>query len=216
MISAIIFDMDGLMLDTEILAINSWKKAGEHFGYIIEKELMMKAIGRTIQDTQKILEEKFGNDFPFEEARKVRFDHTRVHMEVNGIPLKKGLIEILNYCKKENIPIAVATSTNRSHAVSLLNKANIMDYFNAIVCGDDVKKGKPEPDIFIKASEELGVSPDKCIVLEDSENGILAAYRANMVPVWVPDLITESLIAKEHAKHICDSLIDVITLVESF
>lgn len=214
MIEGIIFDMDGLMLDTECIALESWERAGKDFGYVISRELMMKAVGRTLVDTRKLLVNNLGDDFPFEEVRKVRIDYTKEFMSLNGVPMKKGLIEFLEYCKTIEIPTAVATSTNRSDALELLEKVDIVDYFNTIVCGDEIEKGKPEPDIFLMASKKLGVNPERCIVLEDSENGILAATRANMIPIWIPDIIAESDIARENARYICDSLNEVNIIID--
>lgn len=214
MIEGIIFDMDGLMLDTESIALESWERAGKDFGYVISRELMMKAVGRTLVDTRKLLVKNLGDDFPFEEVRKVRIDYTKEFMLLNGVPMKEGLIEFLEYCRLLKIPTAVATSTNRSDAIELLEKVDIVGYFNTIVCGDEIEKGKPEPDIFLMASKKLGVNPERCIVLEDSENGILAATRANMIPIWIPDIIAESDIARENARYICDSLNEVNIIID--
>lgn len=214
MIQAIIFDMDGLMLDTESIALDSWKKAGNEFGYTISRELMIKAIGTTLIDTKKLLVKNLGDDFPFEEVRKVRLNHTKEFISLHGVPIKKGLLEFLKYCKSKKIPTAVATSTARIDALELLKKADIYSYFDIVICGDEIEKGKPEPDIFLMASKKLGVKAEKCIVLEDSENGILAASRANMIPIWIPDIITESHIAGENAKYKCDSLIEVKEIID--
>lgn len=214
MIEAIIFDMDGLMLDTENVALECWQKAGEQYGYTITKELMLQAIGTTITDTKQLLFNNFGDDFPFEEARNLRSQYIKEHIDTHGIPTKEGLIDLLAYCQKEQIPIAVATSTHRHRAEPLLEKIGIKAYFDYIICGDDVTKGKPEPDIFLLASKTLGIHTNRCIVLEDSENGVLAASRAGTIPIWVPDLIIDSTIAKHHAKYICDSLIDAKILIE--
>ncbi|GMQ65392.1 HAD family hydrolase [Vallitalea maricola] len=213
MIEGIIFDMDGLMLDTESIALESWERAGKEFGYVISRELMMKAVGRTLVDTRKLLVKNLGDDFPFEEVRKIRIDYTKEFMSLNGVPMKEGLIEFLEYCRTLKIPTAVATSTNRSDALELLEKVDIVGYFNTIVCGDEIEKGKPEPDIFLMASKKLGVNPERCIVLEDSENGILAATRANMIPIWIPDIIIESDIARDNARYICNSLNEVNIII---
>lgn len=213
MTEAIIFDMDGLMLDTEKIALESWRKAGEDYGYDITKELMMQVIGSTVVDTRKFFVKNMGEEFPFEEIREVTIKYRNEYIEINGVPIKKGLIEFLEYSKSQDIPMVVATSTNRSEAIELLKRASIFEYFENIICGNEVEKGKPEPDIFLLASKKLGVEPKKCIVLEDSERGILAASRAKMIPIWIPDLIKESNIAKENAEYICDSLLEAKELL---
>lgn len=211
---AIIFDMDGLMFDTERLALESYKKAGEEYGYSIDFNIISKAIGRNTNDTKSIMTEEFGPEFPFDNIRKRRLKYTRNEICNNGVPIKKGLLELLDYSKEKGVYLAVATSTDRKHAEELLKDAKVIDYFDVIVCGDDIKRGKPEPDIYLKASEKLSIKPSECIVLEDSENGIKAAFAANMMPIFVPDLIKETDIIKTYSKYKCESLYHVISKIE--
>ncbi|MCJ7472733.1 MAG: HAD family phosphatase [Actinobacteria bacterium] len=201
-ISLIIFDMDGLMFDTERLAIPSWKKAGEKYGYNIEPAHIIKTIGVYIEDAREIFKKHFGKDFPFNEIRKLRERYAFEYMEENGIPVKKGLHKLIDYLEDKKILKAVATSSERKKVDRYLTLANMEDRFDYMVCGDEVIKGKPDPEIFLKVARNAGCEPDKCIVLEDSENGIIAASRAGMKPIFIPDIqrlsgSTERLIFKE-------------------
>ena len=201
-ISLIIFDMDGLMFDTEKLAIPTWKKAGEEYGFSIEPAHIAKTIGINVKDTQKVFENYFGKDFPFCKIRKKREKYAFDYMEENGIPVKEGLYELIDYLEDQKIIKAVATSSERKKAERYLSLANIENRFEYIVCGDEVIKGKPDPDIFIKVARKAGFNPDQCLVLEDSENGIKAASRAGMMPVFIKDINslskdTKKLVFKE-------------------
>lgn len=125
----------------------------------------------------------------FNALRKIRVDYVTDYIEKHGIPLKTGLFELLNYLKSNHYKITVATSTESEKARYYFENAGIANYFDGIVCGDMINRGKPEPDIYLKASEILGFSPNECLALEDSPSGVLSAYRAGMMPVMIPDLI---------------------------
>ncbi len=111
------------------------------------------------------------------------------YIERNGMPYKSGLFELLDYLQTNNYKITVATSTESAKVKYYFDKSGLNEYIDKIVCGDMVKKGKPEPDIYLKASELLGLAPADCLALEDSPNGILSAHRAGIRPVMIPDLI---------------------------
>jgi HAD superfamily hydrolase (TIGR01509 family) len=127
----------------------------------------------------------------------------------NGVPVKPGIYELLDYLVEKKYKLALATSTSREKATNLLERAGIKDKFNVMIFGDEVVNSKPDPEIFLKASEKLGVNPEKCIVLEDSPAGIEAAYRAGMKGINIPDLKMPDEQIKKHAYKILDSLLDV-------
>jgi len=213
MIKGIAFDMDGLMFDTERLAVEGWVFAGKQMGLNISKDIIIKTLGLNIEDTKRILFNNLGEAFDFSAARKIRVDYVTSYVENNGIPIKTGLIELLDYLYSNHFKITVATSTERERAQYYINKAGISKYFNKFICGDMIKRGKPEPDIYLRASEIIGVNPYECLALEDSPLGILSAYKAGMKPVMIPDLLqpndeTNSLL---YAK--LPSLFDVIELL---
>ncbi|HEX7715422.1 MAG TPA: HAD family phosphatase [Bacillota bacterium] len=187
-LALIIFDMDGLIFDTERLAITAWRLAGADMGFDIPAQVIIETIGTNIQGTEAIFKSRLGPNLPFEQLKALRFDYTWRLMDENGIPVKKGVYELLTLLESKSIPKAVATSTERSKTEELLRRADLIHRFDLLVCGDEVARSKPEPDIFLAAAERLHCVPRECMVLEDSERGIIAASRAGMLPVLVPDI----------------------------
>lgn len=191
-ITAILFDMDGLMIDTERMAQRAWQRAGAEFGFTLPDALYLQAVGRTAKATEALFRAGLGTDFPFEAvyARKQHYLYTAIEEE--GIPTKTGLSELLALVERQGIAKAVATSTARVLALKKLTAANLLHHFDTMVCGDEVAQGKPAPDIFLAAAAKLSVAPAHCLVLEDSSAGIQAAHAAGMRAIWVPDLIQPS------------------------
>lgn len=185
---AVIFDMDGLMLDTERVARLAWRRAMAELGYPIDDHTYLQIVGRTARDAHTFLGAVFGSDFPFEQVYALRQAYYDTDLAENGVPVKPGLLELLDYLEAQHIPKVVGTSTARKFARVKLNSAGLLDRFSAMVCGDEVPNGKPAPDVFLAAARLLAVNVDHCVVLEDSEAGIRAAYAAGAVPVMVPDL----------------------------
>ncbi|MDF3000789.1 MAG: hypothetical protein K0Q48_908 [Bacillota bacterium] len=188
MIKGIVFDMDGLMFDTERLAKEAWTYAGTQLGLNITQEMVIKTLGLNIDDTNRVLMEELGEAFDLMEAREIRAGYVTDFIENNGIPMKNGLLELLNYLKGNDYKITVATSSEHEVARYNFRRAGISDFFDQIVCGDMIEQGKPAPDIYLRASEIIGIPPDECLALEDSPMGILAAHRAGLKPVMIPDL----------------------------
>lgn len=215
MIRGIVFDMDGLMFDTERLVIKGWDFAGKQTGYNISEEIVIKTLGVNAEDTRHIFLEQFGRDFDYDAIRKIRIDFVTDYIEKNGIPVKTGLIELLDFLKANHYKMTVATSTERERANYYFRKANVSDYFDDIVCGDMIKRGKPEPDIYLKACEIIGLPAEECLALEDSTTGILSAYRAGMKPVMIPDIVkpNEETCKILYAK--LSTLLDVIELLNN-
>ena len=187
-INAIIFDADGLMINTEYVAMLAWQQTGREFGYDIPLEVHQQVIGLSIEASEKVMLRIFGDDFPYYELRKRRLEIARAHVQENGMPVKKGVFELLDYLDSLGIPKAVATSSDRDGAKYKLEMAGLFDRFGAVITNDDVQNGKPAPDIFLAAARSIAVNPAECLVLEDSEPGIRGALAAGMLPVMVPDL----------------------------
>ena len=184
-----IFDMDGLMLDTESLYIDACLSIANKNNYNITKELLIKTIGITAADEENILRNALGADFPLDTYRENTIESMFNRIEQEGIAVKEGLLELLDFLEDNNILKAVATSRYRDKAEWLLEKAGIKDRFHKIICGDDVKNGKPAPDIFLKACKLMGVDKSEAVVLEDSINGLKAAKAAKIKCILIPDII---------------------------
>ena len=185
---AVIFDMDGLMLDTQRMATVAWRQAVSTFGFQLTDKIILKLLGRNNEDSNEILKNEFGSEFPFEDCRILARKTYADDMTKNGIPVKAGLLPLLEYLEKKSIKVAVATSTAREFAVQRLEQTNLIGHFPVIVTGDEVTRGKPFPDIFLNTSELLQIPAKNCVVLEDSFSGIQAAFSAKMIPIMVPDL----------------------------
>lgn len=206
---AVVFDMDGVIFDSERLVLKSWKKIGEKYGYADIENVFYRCIGVNTEETKKIVKEYYGSDFPYDtyKAETSKWFHDRYD---NGrLPLKPGVRELLDYLKEKNVPLAVASSTREAVVLQELMDAGLLPYFERIIGGDMVRRSKPEPDIFLKACEKLGVTPEMAIVIEDSFNGIRAAKRAGMIPVMVPDLLMPDEAITKLAYRIFPSLREV-------
>lgn len=184
----IIFDMDGLMFDTERIFIQAWDYAGEKIGIGKAGYMVYKTLGMNRAAANKIWREEFGERYQPEELRKYTKEFLQEYYAKNKVPVKKGLYVLLNYLKKKGYRLAVASSSPRWEVEKHLKDAGIAEFFEGIVCGDMVEKSKPDPEIYEKACKMLGVEPEECLALEDSKNGLLAAYKAGCKPVMVPDL----------------------------
>lgn len=184
-----VFDMDGLLLDTEYLTYRLCKAAAAEMGFTLSLDLFKQTVGLRSSDTKKIYEAAFGAAFCYEDLRARNLSMFWAYIEKNGVPVKKGAFALLSLLRKKGIACAVATSTSRQTASKLLALCGIAKYMDAFVYGDMVQNGKPAPDIFLKACSLLGLSPAACAGFEDSYNGIRAVYRAGMAPVMIPDML---------------------------
>ena len=196
-----IFDMDGLMLDTERIALQSWHYAFDGFGLRVEDAILQSMVGRRVEESKGILAEHLPEGAPIEQIYHVACTYYRDWMIENTVPLKTGIRELLDFLVEEDFPRIVATSTETDLAHHKLASAGIDDYFEHVVGGDQVLNGKPAPDIFLKAASMLGLAPEECIVLEDSEPGIQGACAAGMRAVLIPDLREPTQSALEQAHH---------------
>ncbi|KAA8502324.1 HAD family phosphatase [Mediterraneibacter catenae] len=188
MIRGVLFDMDGLMFDTEALGLKGWKAAGRKIGIEITDDMIASFRGLGSSEKRKRFGQVTGKPELYEAALAIRTNYGDEWIRDNGIPIKPGLKQLLVFLRDAGIPAALATSTEREKAVSYLKLAGVGEYFSAAVCGKEAGPSKPEPDIFLKAAEKLGLSASECMVLEDSENGLRAARAAGCTVVVVPDL----------------------------
>jgi HAD superfamily hydrolase (TIGR01509 family) len=186
---AAIFDMDGLMFDTERPIVTAWEQAAAKMGWHLSGEVLARTIGVDEASTRGILLETYGEDFPYDAVRE---DTERVYVknvEKNGIALRPGLLILLEHLSGQGIPIAVATSSARNIALWKLEMAGIREHFRLLVCGDEVSRGKPAPDIFLKAVELLGREPAGCLGFEDSPAGLMALEAAGIRSVFIRDMV---------------------------
>ena len=185
---AVIFDMDGTLTDTEKYYQQAWPEALAHFGYEVtpERVLEFRSLGRPFAPQK--FKEWFGEDFDYDMVRDYRRSLVRNLIEINGIPLKKGVVEILKWLIDNGITTAIATANEYPRTKRYLDKLGLGGYFDKIICADMVKLGKPAPDIYIYACRELGIAPDRAFAVEDSPNGVRSAYDAGCKVIMVPDL----------------------------
>ena len=185
---AVIFDMDGLMLDTEPLAARAWTDAARAAGLPFDHSVTARMIGRNFADCRALIADRHGPAYPVDELMRAWHVAYDAIVEREGLVLKAGLAALLDWLDAARIPKAVATSTRRVRALAKLDRAALTTRFVAVVGGDEVSRGKPAPDIFVAAAARLGAVAAACIVLEDSEPGVRGALAAGMTPIMVPDL----------------------------
>ena len=185
---AVIFDMDGVIFDTEKVYLDIWIEVFEKYGYKMTKELYVNVMGTGRKNVIKTFLENFGDDLPIEKMYEEKDNQLFYIIENQGIPLKEGVKELFSMLKEENYKIALATSAKRERVEKQIKDKWLKESFDAIVCGDDVEKGKPSPDIFLKAAKKIDVEPENCFVVEDSPAGIKAAFSGGMKGIHVEDL----------------------------
>ncbi len=181
--------MDGLILDTEKLYLEYGLEVFEELGYDITEEVFLGTVGMTDKSSGEYYSKLYGENFDYNIIVEKIDVKLLVTSKDGKVGLKNGLFELLKFLDENDVKKVVATSTARKKAEFMLENAGILDRFDFLVCGDEVKKGKPNPEIFLKAAEIAGVDPKNCMVLEDSHNGLRAANSAGMLPVMIPDLL---------------------------
>ncbi len=196
MIKAIIFDMDGILFDTERIAMQSWEKAGHDLGVDGMGDIVPSVLGLSAAASWDFIRAKAGDDFAYDTFRKLAHDYSFDYFAKYGVPVKEGVVTALEYLRQNGYLTAVGTSTRRESAMHHFEKTGLKHCFDDFACGDEVQNSKPAPDVFLLAAAKLGVDPADCMVMEDSPNGIKAAVAAGMTPVMVPDLAkpTEEII----------------------
>ena len=188
--AAAIFDLDGLMLDTERPAAAAWAKAAQSLGWAVDERLPIETIGIDEKSTRAIIMEALGAGFPYDAVREEMSAAILREVEQNrGIPQRPGLTALLSHLEALRVPLAVATSSRRETALWKLRQGGILERFPVLVCGDEVLRGKPAPDIFLLAAERLGKNPGDCVGFEDSPAGLRALQAAGIPSVFVKDLV---------------------------
>jgi len=205
-IGAVVFDMDGLMLDTEPLYKAAWQQATSELGWELTDAAYLRLVGLREEESERELVAAFGPRFALDTFRRRWPELFRAAVAGDGITIKDGLIELLAFVEQRRLTMAVATSSHRSYAELSLRRAGLDGRFAIVVTGDESARAKPAPDIYLEAARRLGVAPARCVAIEDSDHGILAARAAGMVPLLVPDLKLPSREAIAAAYRVLPSL----------
>lgn len=215
MVSGIIFDMDGILIDSERQSNEGWLWAAGQLGVDMPMWLIDSFKGAPAELCCKFFDDYYKGVIDYWEAKELRTQHVYKIRETEGIPVKKGVKDIFEYIRNNGLKCAVATSTRRESAEKTLHKIGVWDYLDAVVYGDEVERGKPEPDIFLRAAKAIGVNPSEAVVVEDSINGIKAGYAAGMRVVHIPDTIAIDDDIRKLTYMVCDDLNGLIDVVES-
>ena len=208
-IEAVLFDMDGVIFDTESIYLDIWTKVFESYGYKMTKDVYISVMGRGRKNVIKTFVDLYGQDLPIIQMYKEKDGKLMQVIDKGQVPMKVGVKEILTFLKENGYKVALATSAKRERAMKQLKMANIKELFDCIVCGDEVINAKPNPEIFLKAAEELSVKPENCIVIEDSPAGIESAYNANMIGIHVEDLKKADEVILKYCHKSFKNLIDI-------
>ncbi len=206
---AVVFDMDGVIFDSERATMNCWLELADKYGIKDIEKPYYACTGVTEKRTREIMLEAYGEDFPYDEYAREASKMYHDKYDGGRLPMKSGVFELLDFLKKENKKIALASSTRRQTVVNQLRDAGILDYFDEIVTGDMVTKSKPDPEIFLLACEKIGVEPADAFAIEDSYNGIRSANRGGLRPIMVPDLLPANDEMNELSEAVLESLLDV-------
>ena len=215
MVSGIIFDMDGVLIDSERQSNEGWLWAAEQLGVDMPMWLIDSFKGAPAELCCKFFDDYYKGAIDYWESKELRTQHVYKIRETEGIPVKKGVNDIFEYIRNNGLKCAVATSTRRESAEKTLHKIGVWDYLDAVVYGDEVEHGKPEPDIFLRAAKAIGVNPSEAVVVEDSINGIKAGYAAGMRVVHIPDTIAIDDDIRKLTYMVCADLNGLIDVVES-
>ena len=209
--AGVIFDMDGLMLDTERPLLSLWPRATKQFGWDIPMEMVLRTIGITGKDTRTMFLQEYGPDFPYDSIQE-ELNRLIIEEFEKGIAHKPGLLVLLDRLASLGIPLAVATSTRRERALWKLRKTGILDRFAALACGDEIANGKPAPDVFLLAAERLGKPPSDCVGFEDSPAGLQGLHAAGIRSVFIKDLAEPSPQVRATVWRCCADLAEAVEL----
>lgn len=215
MIKAVLFDMDGLMFDTERMYHDSWLELGRQRGIAMTEALVAEMRGRNREGCVALCKAAFGPDFDFMELRSACVERMEAQIAAKGLPKRPGLDELLEELARRGLPAVLATSTGRATALRYLELAGVSRYFKGAVCGDEVEHSKPAPDIFLRAAALAGAAPGQCMVLEDSPNGLRAGAAAGCRAVMVPDLDPATPELAALAAAVVPSLREAIPLLDA-
>ncbi|TCM64527.1 HAD superfamily hydrolase (TIGR01509 family) [Acinetobacter calcoaceticus] len=206
-----IFDMDGTMFDTERLRFQTLQQASQELmGIMFSEDYLMQCLGLSEHSSKKLAQLIYGQNIPYT-AIRIRSDQLEgEYIRDSGVPMKNGLVQLLERLKNSGLSMAVATSSRREIAEAYLKNANITNFFDLLICGEDVKQGKPDPEIFLTAAEQLNLDVKACLMFEDSKNGLCSAYKAGGITVLIKDIKAPNQAMLGQASYYFESLYDCL------
>ena len=206
---AVIFDMDGIIFDSERLILDCWEKVGKKYQISNIREVCIDCTGTNSVKTREIIYAYYGESFAYDKYKKEADELFREYVRTRGMPVKKGVRELLQYLQAERIPIGLASSTRLAIVEEELRQEGLYGYFQVVMGGDQLKRSKPEPDIYLLTCEKMGILPECAYAIEDSYNGIRSAYSAGRMPIMVPDILQADDEMKEKSVAILQDLLQV-------
>ena len=208
---AAIFDMDGLLIDSERPALEAFKVTCEQFGVTDAVRLYGRLLGTNESTTRTTLQKELGAEVD-QHSFRTTWEQLYHELTEPGVPLMSGVESLLDYLENNGIPMAVATSTHTDQAIDKLQKAGILERFASITGGDQITHGKPAPDIYLRAASKLSAGPERCIALEDSPNGVRAAVAAGMHTIQIPQLVAPD----EELRRLGHQVFDTLTVIPDY
>ncbi|MCL2718296.1 MAG: HAD-IA family hydrolase [Lachnospiraceae bacterium] len=208
-LNTIIFDMDGIIFDTENMFLDCWRRIAAEYNLKDIDEVYRRVIGFHAEATKALYMDFYGQDFDYDKLNGLTIDMFFQKADTEGIPVKSGAKEILEYLSENNYQIGLASSTAAHLVKQQLGNAGLLKYFKVVVGGDMVEKSKPSPDIFLEACRKIGTPPEKAYAIEDSFNGVRAAYSAGMKVIMVPDIVKPDEEIKKLTVKILPNLLEV-------
>lgn len=212
---AVIFDLDGLVLDSESGYFAAWQQAAAHMGYRLSQAFCQSLSGSHGRQISQRLAERFGRDFELEQFHDLSNQIWRERVSQTGIPVKNGFYQTLQCIETLQMPYCLATNSKRRDAEQCLAWAGLAGVFAKLICREDVENPKPAADIFLKAAESIGISPQRCLVLEDSPIGVAAAVSAGCTCLFVPSVLPADLDAAGMAHRVLPDLFAVADFISA-
>jgi HAD superfamily hydrolase (TIGR01509 family) len=211
-VEAVVLDLDGTLLDTEAVYVNSFDLAAMEMGHPLPPGFLHSLIGLPSAEFRARMQAEMGEHFPFAEHRR-RYMILRDAMIADGIRIKPGAVAFLDALAHAAMPMAIATAATRENAEANLRAAGLRDRFAVMFTREDVEHSKPRPDLFLKAAAAIGIAPSSCVAVEDSQNGVRAAHAAEMMTVMVPDIVPATEEIRAMCVVVADDLHEVRKLV---
>ncbi len=213
-VEAVIFDMDGTLIDSEAVYIAAMQDAARTLGLALPIDLCHAMVGVPSRECNLMLQEHYGPNFDLSVFRG-HFSKSVQRQMNERVPVKPGVVELLDFLRQRGLPLAIATSAGRAAAERNLGRAGLLERFDAVATRDDVEHAKPAPDLYLEAAKRLGVAPERCVAFEDSSIGILAAHAAGMRAVMVLDILPPTDEARAKCFHIAEDLHEVLRLMNA-